>query len=125
PTVRSDDVPRLPRSLLPQRGIYHVTTKGVDGCTVYRDDGDRRLFLTLLIHETERLGWRVHAFTLMTTHYHLLVETELPLLSAGLQRLNGIHAQEFNARHRGWGQLWGERFACWVVRDEEHYENAV
>jgi hypothetical protein len=38
---------RQPRSLLPD-GIYHLGTRGVDRCTVYVDDDDRRAFLALL-----------------------------------------------------------------------------
>jgi REP element-mobilizing transposase RayT len=56
----------------------------------------------------------------MGTHYHLVVETPVLRLSKGLQRLNGAYAQAFNRRHARTGHLFGDRFASWVVEDEEH-----
>ena len=35
----------------------------------------------------------------MTNHYHLVVHTPEPTLSAGMQRLNGLHAMRFNRRY--------------------------
>lgn len=35
----------------------------------------------------------------MTTHYHLIVETEQPQLSRGLHRLNGRYARYFNKKY--------------------------
>jgi REP element-mobilizing transposase RayT len=56
----------------------------------------------------------------MTTHYHLVVETELWRLSDGMHRLNGTYALTFNRRHHRSGHLFGERFAAWLPRDEHH-----
>jgi hypothetical protein len=45
-------MPRLARYQLPERGIYHVTTRGVARQAISRDDDDRRLFLALLAQAT-------------------------------------------------------------------------
>jgi REP-associated tyrosine transposase len=84
------------------------------------DDDERRLFLRLFAAEVDRHDWGCHAFCLMTTHYHLVVETELWRLSDGMHRLNGIYALTFNRRHHRSGHLFGERFAAWLPRDEHH-----
>jgi putative transposase len=112
-------VPRQLRSDLPN-GVFHVTARGVAHTGIFLDDDDRRHFLALLATTTRRYGWQCVAFCLMTTHYHLVVETSRELLSCGVQRLNGCHAQAFNARHGRRGHLFGARFASWVVRDEAH-----
>ena len=65
-------VPRPLRSQLPD-GCFHVTTRGVDGCPIYRDDDDRLAFLTMLALCVRRHGWTVHAYCLMSNHYHLIV----------------------------------------------------
>jgi putative transposase len=61
----------------------------------------------------------------MTTHYHLLLTAEQENLSKAMQRLNGKYARWFNGRHGRWGHLFGERFASWVVDDEDHFDNTV
>jgi len=113
---------RQPRNLLPPVGIYHVTTRGVARTAIFLDDDERRLFLRLFAAEVDRHEWRCHAFCLMTTHYHLVVETELWRLSDGMHRLNGTYALSFNRRHHRSGHLFGERFAAWLPRDEQHLQ---
>jgi REP element-mobilizing transposase RayT len=61
---------------------------------------------------------------LLTNHYHLIVETLLKSLSRGLHRLNGVYAQAFNGRYARSGHLFGDRFAAFVIRDEDHLRNA-
>lgn len=100
-------MPRLARCLLPERGTYHVTTRGVARQDISRDDDDRRLFLVLLAKATRRTDWDCHAFCLMPNHHHLIVETHQDLLSVGLRQLNGRYAQAFNERHGRSGHLFG------------------
>jgi REP-associated tyrosine transposase len=102
-------------------GIYHVTARGVDRSPIFVDDNDRRLFLHLLAEGAERFAWRCHAFCLMGTHYHLVVEALRELLSAGLHRLNGLYAQQFNKLHDRTGHLFGGRFHAWLLDDEDHF----
>ena len=42
---------------------------------IFRDEADRLLFYQTLGEACERTGWRVHAWVLMSNHYHLMVET--------------------------------------------------
>lgn len=102
-------------------GIYHVTARGVDRAPIFLDDADRRLFLGLLAESVERFAWHCHAFCLMGTHYHLVVEAVRAGLSAGVHWLNGFYAQRFNARHDRTGHLFGGRFHAWLLDDEEHF----
>jgi putative transposase len=118
-------VARLPRYVLPPAGIYHVTSRGVARTPIALDDEDRLSFLTLLAREVRREGWDALAFCLMPNHYHLIVETSLDRLSRGLHRLNGEYALTFNQRHGRWGHLFGDRFAAWVIRDDDHLSNAL
>ena len=63
---------------------YHVTANGVARSALFRDDLDRQCFLNLLAGVVTRFEWTCHAYCLMTTHYHLLVQTPVPNLSAGM-----------------------------------------
>jgi putative transposase len=114
---------RQPRRELPD-GVFHVTTRGVNGEDIVLDDEDRTNFVRLLRATARRCGWRVYAWCLMTTHYHLLVESSCKALSDGLRRLNGFHAQAFNKRHGRRGHLFGDRFSAFVVERDEYFEAA-
>jgi putative transposase len=99
-------------------GIYHVTARSVAGAPIYLSDTDRRLFLQLLGDMAARFCWPCHALCLMDTQYHLVVETTLTRLSAGVHRLNGLYAMRFNAAHDRSAHLFGDRFWSSLVESE-------
>ena len=114
---------RQPRSELPD-GYFHVTARAVAGGDLFRDDLDRTLFVELLTRAGIRFRWACHAYCLMTTHYHLLIESTRAAMSQGMHRLNGLYAQNFNARHERRGHVFEERFSAYVVEGETYVENA-
>jgi REP element-mobilizing transposase RayT len=60
----------------------------------------------------------------MTTHYHLIVETDHASLSQGMRRLNGGYAQTFNERHDRRGHLFGDRYSVYAIDREDHFEKS-
>ena len=64
--------------------LYHVTSRGNERKPIFKDDGDRELFLTTLWQVSERFHWLCHAYCLMDNHYHLVIETPDGNLSKGL-----------------------------------------
>jgi REP element-mobilizing transposase RayT len=86
---------------------------------VYHDANDRRRFLSLLVFAINQYKWTCHAFCLMTNHYHLVLEATRADLSGGMQVLNGDYAQGFNGKYRRWGHVFGDRFWCRSLAEEE------
>ena len=101
-------------------GFYHVTSNAVHDQPLFRDDHDRRSLLSLVAEAVAIRGWRVLAWCLMTTHYHLLLEIREPDLSEGMQRVNGAFAQRVNRRHRRRGHVFSDRFHAEPVRRDAH-----
>jgi REP element-mobilizing transposase RayT len=98
--------------------FYHVTSRGDGRGAVFLSDQDREHFLGTLEHVVGLYRWRVHAWCLMTNHYHLLVDTAEPNLGSGMQQLNGQYAQRFNRTHRRVGHVFQGRYtAIFVERD--------
>ena len=79
------------------------------------DDEDRRWFLGKLARVSEREGWRVHAYCLMNTHIHVVVETPNANLGVGMQRLLGGHAFDFNRRHGRLGHLFAGPYWASII----------
>jgi putative transposase len=77
---------------------------------IFRDEADRLLFYQTLGEACERTGWRVHAWVLMSNHYHLMVETPEANLAAGMRWLQNTYTRRHNCRHRLWGRLFGDRY---------------
>lgn len=99
--------------------MYHVTSRGTGPIEIYRDDVDRRGFLDRLTTVEHRFSWIRRALCLMGTHFHYLVETPEPNLSAGMHQLKGFYAQLFNQRHGRVGTLFQSRFHATVIETEE------
>jgi putative transposase len=100
--------------------VYHVTSRGNAGQAIFRNDEDRATFLSTLDFVVSRQGWLCHAYCLMSTHYHLLLETPAPTLSAGMRQLNGLYTQRFNHRHGQKGHVLQGRFKSILV-DRDPY----
>jgi REP element-mobilizing transposase RayT len=92
---------------------------------LFTDDHDREFFLALLGTTVKRYGWLVHAYCLMTNHFHLLVSTPQPNVSAGMQYLNARYAQRFNRRHDFEGHLVERRFWSALVTTEGQLYNTA
>src|SRR5947207_1301833 len=91
-----------------KNGWYHVANRGNNRQAIYLDDRDRRHFLDLLTEMIERHSVEVHAYVLMSNHYHLLVRTPEANLSAAVQWLNVAYSIWWNRRHeRQRACLWG------------------
>jgi putative transposase len=116
-------VPRAPRSCLPD-GFFHVVSRGVFGARIYSDAGDRRRFVELLEQSAKDHRWDCYAYCLMSTHYHLVVESRRRDLSAGMHALNFRHALGFNKRHGRYGALFAERFSARLVEHEQYLYEA-
>lgn len=97
-----------------------MTARGVARSAIYLDDSDYRAFVVLLRDAAERFEWTLRAFCLMPNHYHLVVSTPRPELSAGMHRLNFLYAMTFNKRYERAGHLFQNRFDARVVEGGRH-----
>ena len=102
-------MPRQPRAEL-EAGVHHVIARGNRKQRIYVDDGDRNRYMAALGRITIRMQWYCLAFCLMGNHVHLLIETRIPNLGAGMKLLHGSYAQYFNRRHDLSGHVFQDRF---------------
>jgi REP element-mobilizing transposase RayT len=105
--------------------LYHVMARGNRREAIYRDDDDRRFFLKSLAQACEMTGWRIHAWVLMTNHYHLLIQTPEANLVAGMKWLQNTYTRRFNIRHRLWGRLFGDRYKAVPVEGDGFYYESL
>jgi putative transposase len=102
-------------------GFYHVIARGVAGTPIVIDDVDRQLLVMRIEQVAAKQRWRVHAYAVMTTHLHLVLETPQANISRGMQGLLGVYARRFNSRWGRFGHLFAERFSASLIADEEYF----
>ncbi|MEZ9786457.1 transposase [Vibrio breoganii] len=100
--------------------LYHVTARGNERNWIFFQDDDFTLYLTVLDEVCERYNWVIHAYCLISNHYHLLLETPDGNLSKGMRQLNGVFTQKINRKHNRVGHLFQGRYKSILV-DQETY----
>ncbi len=90
--------------------IYHVMNRGDRREEIFRNERDRRLFLSTLTEACGKTGWQIHAYCLMRNHFHLVVETPQANLVVGMKWLLGVYTKRFNIGHKECGHLFAGRY---------------
>lgn len=100
--------------------FYHVMNRGNASGKIFRSERDFVGFLNLLGETVEKFKIRVHAFCLMTNHYHLLVETPLGNLARAMRHQNGVYTQRYNRQRNLEGHLFRGRYKSILVEEEAY-----
>ena len=69
--------------------IYHVMNRGDRRDPIFEDEQDHVRFLETQGEACQKTGWQVHAWCLMSNHFHLIEETPQPNLVEGMKWLLG------------------------------------
>jgi REP-associated tyrosine transposase len=105
--------------------LYHVTARGNRGNVVFVHDTDRHIFLVGLEAVVRERRWICHAYCLMGTHYHLVIETPEANLGDGMQALHTAYVHRFNATHGYEGHLLERRYRAPLLDDERHLHEVL
>ena len=98
--------------------LYHVMNRGAGRSCIYQNEEQRLLFLSLLEEITLRYHIEIHAYCLMSNHYHLLLKTPFANLDRAMRHLNGVYTQRYNQLMNKDGSLFRGRYkACTIEAD--------
>ncbi len=89
---------------------HHVMNRGIARRPVFETDEDRRFFLSLLAKEARAGRLEIHAYSLMLTHFHMLVRSVRGELSEAMRRIQYRYSRRFNRTRRRDGPLFRGRF---------------
>ena len=100
---------RKPR-LESEGGVYHVINRGNYRADIFGAQRTKVAFLKCLGETCAKTGWRVHAWCIMSNHYHLAVETPQANLVEGMQWLQVTFSVRFNRLRKECGHLFQGRY---------------
>ena len=95
---------------------HHVMNRGLAKRTVFEDRASVRYFKSRIAHATRRAEIEVHAFSILTTHFHLLVRSPEGRMAEGMRRIQNEYVRWFNRRNQRDGPLFRGRFLSRRVR---------
>ena len=93
--------------------------RGNQSRDIFQSSEDADLFTRCLGEMCVRNQAVVHAFCLMSNHYHLLLETPEGNLVDAMKWFQGTFTQRYNALHKLWGHLFQGRYKAKVIDDED------
>ncbi|HRJ46877.1 MAG TPA: transposase [Opitutaceae bacterium] len=94
---------------------YHVINRGNYRADIFRSEGAQAAFESCLFEACAKSGWVLHAFVIMSNHYHLALETPAGNLVAGMQWLQATFANRFNKLRGERGHLFQGRYKALLV----------
>ena len=100
----------------------HVIHRGNNRTSIFDDTTDYHVFLAILQDAMRSYRVAIHAFILMTTHYHLVVtpDNESALPSA-MQQLGVRYVCYYNRKYARVGTLWCGRYRGLLIDNEEYW----
>ncbi|MGW8393898.1 transposase [Pseudoduganella sp. HUAS MS19] len=113
----------MPRPLrnYPAGTCLHLVQRGNSGQSCFHDDNERQGFLSLLKEHGLKSRCDIHAYVLMTSHFHLLVTVRERNSQANLMKsLAQRTALWRHMRHGGTGAMWDGRYHSSQI-DSEAY----
>lgn len=100
---------------------FHVTHRAVGRRPLFPEREDVQAYMELLAEQVRLGQLEVHAFSLLTTHLHLLVRARPAGLSEALRRAGAVYARRLNRRLRRVGPVFGGRPFVLRVRSAAHW----
>ena len=100
--------------------LHHVMIRGIEGRSIFFEDGDREDFLSRMRELSLKTGTRILAWAFMKNHVHLLLFSGGAGLPAFMRKLLTGYAVWFNRKHRRRGHLFQNRYKS-IVCEENPY----
>lgn len=100
--------------------LYHITARGNERNTIYREEGDFKKFLDILSELPQRYGIVIHGYVLMGNHYHLLIETPKGNITRVMHYLNATYTGYFNRKYKRVGHLFQGRYKGFLIEKERY-----
>jgi len=100
--------------------LHHIIARGIEGRKIFEDDQDRHDFvknLGLILEQTETA---CYAWSLLPSHFHLLLRTGPVPVSTVMRRLLTGHAVRYNRRHQRQGHLFQNRYKSILCQEETY-----
>ncbi len=100
--------------------VYHVISRGNRGEYIFEEGTDKEVFIEILQKAVERYKIDVYAYSVMSNHYHLLIEPPHGALTKVMHYIGSSYGS-YLRRTKGWtGHLFGGRYKSLCV-DRESY----
>lgn len=111
----------MPRIYLPDVSA-HVYHRGNNRMPIFEEESDCRVFLSMLNDAADYHGTSVHAFVIMTTHFHLIAtpRTEISL-ACTMKQVGERYTYYYNRTRNRTGTIWEGRYRAKHILEDRYW----
>ncbi len=105
---------------------YHITNRSNNREFFYLDKPELwEIFLEVLAELPKQFGCQIHAFVMMSNHYHLLISTPKLNLGEAMKYFQREVARKANRKSGRINHFFGGRYKWSLISQEDYYWNSV
>ena len=111
---------RLPRLTVPGYP-HHLIQRGNNRQAIVTTTRDYEMLLSLLADNAAKFGVALHAYVVMSNHFHLVATPEAAdSIPSMMQAVGRRYVRHFNDSQGRTGTLWEGRYRCAVIQADRH-----
>ncbi len=100
---------------------YHVMGRGVRRGVIFKKEEDYSLFRVILKKVQAKYPFILHAYCLMSNHFHMELTTIKDPIWRIMQGIMSSYARTFNQRNHFDGHLFDSRYTSCLIEDEKYF----
>ena len=111
---------RLPRLTVPGYP-HHIIQRGNNRQAIFAASADYEVLLSMLEEHAQKSGVAIHAYVLMSNHFHLLATPDTSEgIPAMMQSVGRRYVRYFNQQQGRTGTLWEGRYKSTLIQAERY-----
>ena len=100
--------------------IFHVMARSISEVDLYKDNDDKKRYLSLIKKYQQLYEFKVYSYCLMDNHVHLIIDANGSDISRVMHGINFSYVQYFNKKYNRHGHLFQDRFKSKIITNERY-----
>lgn len=100
--------------------LHHVIVRGIEEKYIFKEEYDKKELYTRLKELLEKSNLQIYAWSIMSNHFHLAIQTGKTTLSEFMRQLLTGYAINYNKKHKRKGYLFQNRYKS-ILCDADEY----
>lgn len=113
-------MPRAARIKEPD-AMYHIMSRSISEIELFRDDFDKKRYLSILKHYMGIFKFKIYTYCLMDNHSHILIDANGADISSIFHGVNFSYAIYYNKKYRRHGHLFQGRFKSRIIGSDSYF----
>lgn len=98
--------------------IVYIVVRGISDVSLFRDDEDKKEYLSYLSYNRNIYGFKLYAYCVMQDFAHFIIDLCGSDISNIMSSINGAYSRRYNIKYDRNGHVFNDRFRSKIIIDE-------